>query len=269
MACPCNNPIIVTPKPSCKDCIIAKTVRYTCDDSPNPCGEEVTIDLSDINNIDICTNNCGATYSIKKYDEEGFDEVSITSNGVLTYTTSDVFEKQKEYEITYKIQCGCGSPQLSTTAKVIVCRKDLCKNAPKGAACNHCNGDFLLAKDHTIYKHQSLLSKCAGTQTVQLEDYINTSFETPITYALVSATSGLTSVTIDTETGELEFSKLGESYDTQKIVWAATTNGYTSQATLTIEIKNLCQGVTCTTGYQCDECTGECEESIVDLEISF
>lgn len=266
MACPCNNPTIIAPNPTCKDCIVAKTVRYTCDNSPNPCGESVTLDLSAINKIDAC-GNCGATYTIKKYDIEGFDSVSITSGGVLTYVTSDKFVKQKEYEITYKITCNCGEPQLSTTAKVYVCRKDLCRTAPKGAACNQCNGDYIYAKNAIVTKNSSPLNKCSGTGTYALSSLVEETLDTPMTYTLVSASSGLSSVSVNSETGLLTYSKLGEGYEPQTIVWAVSSGSLYAQATLTIEIKNLCEGVICGSGYQCDECEGECIESLVDLEI--
>jgi hypothetical protein len=209
--------------------------------------------------------DCTAVYSIKKYDTEAFASVSITSSGVLTYVTSAAFIKQKEREITYKITCPCSN--LSTTAKVKVCMKDLCRTAPAGAVCNQCDGKYVLAGSKVIPANESALSKCSGTGTFNLTDLVQENVSTPIVYSLVSATSGLSAVSINPSTGVVTFSKLGEGYTPQEIVYAITTAGYYAQGTLTIQIKNLCATVRCATGYSCNECNGECEVNQIDLNI--
>lgn len=267
MACNCIPRVVPTTPTSCTDCIIAKSLRFGCDDAPDPCGETVVLDLSDYNVTSAC-KNCSVQYQIKSYDPKGFSSVSITSGGTLTYTTSDDFEKGKEYIIEYKVICPCSTPILSSTGKVYVCKKDLCKTAPSKAACDNCTGIYVKANDSIITAVNSALSKCAGTVSYNLSTLVQENASVPITYSLISATSGLTSVTINTNTGLLSASKLGEGYEPQKIVWSATDGTVTSFATLTIEIKNLCANVLCAEGYVCDECEGECVSADVDLEIT-
>lgn len=268
MGCPCNSIQIITPPSTCNDCLVAKTIRYGCDNAPDPCGESVSIDLSAINNVNAC-KNCVATYSIKKFDEIGFSSVTVTSEGVLTYTTSSDFEKHKEYEITYKIVCPCGSPQLSTTAKVYVCKKDLCKTAPAGSKCNKCNGQYINAKSFTIRAADSLVTKCSVSSpgTVSLSSYVEKTIPGSVTYSVVSATSGLTGVSVNASTGVLSFSRSGSGWTTQSVVWAITGSGMRAEATLNMEVKNLCDGVACNSNQVCNECTGICESASVDLEI--
>lgn len=268
MACNCIPRIVpANPVATCKDCIIAKSLRFGCDDAPNPCGETVTVDLSNYNETSVC-KNCSVTYQIESYDHKGFSSVTINNSGVLTYTTSNDFEKNKEYEIVYKVICPCSNPILSSSGKVYVCKKDLCKTAPKGAACNNCNGEYIKANDHIITSINSTLNKCSGSLTFNLSSLVNETSTSAITYALISATSGLTSVAINSSTGVLTLSKLGSGYTTQKVVWSATNGTLTDVAELTIEIKNLCSGVICPQGFICNECTGNCDAITIDLEIN-
>jgi hypothetical protein len=262
--CGCITPnVVIDPPPtSCKDCLVAKTIRYSCDKGAEPCGDTVTFDLSTINKVDAC-KGCSVVYSIKKYDTAAFTSVSITANGVVTFVTSDLWEKGKEYEIIYKITCPCSI--MSTTAKIYVCKKDLCKNSPKGSTCSKCSGDYILAKKHKIHKSVSSLSKCAGTGTFNLASITETNAQSPVVYSLVSHTAGLTSVSLNGSVAT--FSKLGQSYTDQKIIWEASVNGLVSQGEVVIEIKNLCSEVTCNTGYTCDECDGICKPTDYDLEI--
>jgi uncharacterized protein with PIN domain len=263
MGCNCS-PVIITPTPKCSDCLVAKTIRYGCNDAPDPCGETVEYDLSEINYITACTGQ--AVYSIKKYDEDAFEDVSITEEGVLTFTTAnDVFVKNKEYEITYKISCS--NSNLSTTAKVYVCMNDKCKTKPKGSACNQCTGEYILAKDHRVKAAVSTLNACAGSGTIYLDDIIEFTGSGAISYLLISKTLGLTNVLINASTGELSFDKSGNTKDTQSIVYGIQRGSLYSEGIVYIEIKDLCKDVHCSTGNYCDECTGDCENASADIEI--
>lgn len=268
MACPCNSNItIITPTVSCSNCLIAKTIRYGCDNAPDPCGEEVSIDLAEINNVDVC-KDCAAVYTIKKFDEVGFSDVSITSDGVLTYTTSSVFEKHKEYEITYKVTCPCASPILSTTAKVYVCKKDLCRTSPTGSACNKCDGKYIWAKDHTILAADSDISKCTGTGEFNLSTIVEKSVGLVLTYSVYDHSSGIDNISLDANTGVIEFDKNGTTYDTQTITYAVSSGELYNEGVLSIQVANLCSGVHCSAGYTCNECTGLCVADSIDLQLN-
>ena len=248
MGCNCS-PVIITPTPKCSDCLVAKTIRYGCNDAPDPCGETVEYDLSEINYITACTGQ--AVYSIKKYDEDAFEEVNITEGGVLTFiTANDVFVKNREYEITYKISCS--NSNLSTTAKVYVCMNDKCKTRPKGSACNQCTGEYIFAKDYRIKAVDSTLNACAGSGTLNLSTIIEKTGTGTISYLLISRSTGLTNVLINSSTGLLSFDKSGNTKDTQSIVYGIQRGSLYSEGIIYIEIKDLCKDVHCSSGHYCN-----------------
>lgn len=263
MGCNCS-PVIITPTPKCSDCLVAKTIRYGCNDAPDPCGDTVVYDLSEINHVTACTGE--AVYSIKKYDEDAFEYVNITEGGELTFTTAnDVFVKNKEYEITYKISCS--NSNLSTTAKVYVCMNDKCKTKPKGSACNQCTGEYIFAKDYRIKAVDSTLNACTGSGTLNLSNVIEKTGTGAISYLLISRSTGLANVSINQSTGLLSFAKFGNTKDTQSIIYGIQRGSLYSEGIVYIEIKDLCKDIHCSSGQYCDECTGDCENASADIEI--
>lgn len=137
--CPGSTPI--PPSDPCEGCIIAYGLKMTCDESPAPCGGSINVDLSEINNVDVCTD-CVPEYSIVSVDAGGIDAgaTSITPDGVLTITTGSDYETRKLYGVTYRVKCACQN--LSSTNTVYVCLKSPCEpvSCEEGFECNPCSG---------------------------------------------------------------------------------------------------------------------------------
>ncbi len=141
--CNCGSITIVTSKPctlACADCFIPANYIVPASDRVAPCGGSDTITLSDIQtNIGVCTGN--VTYSLYSFSTDGFNSVSITSNGALTYELSSDAEVGTYYEIIYRIRCDVGG--YGGYGVVQVTPDDLClnSNCSPSETCDKCTGD--------------------------------------------------------------------------------------------------------------------------------
>lgn len=266
MACNCGNPTVVPTTPKCKDCLVAKSFRWGCDDSPAPCGITATLDLAEYN-TDNSVCKCATKYSIVRYDKKAFTNVSVTELGVLTYTTTDDFTKLKEYEIVYKLDCPC-SPQ-SASGTIYICKKDLCKGLCADGDCNQCNGECLIASDQIIEKSVSPLSTCSGTGTINIADdsTFNGCGSNIPTYSIVATTDGLIDVTIS-NSGIITFSKIGTIESDQEIHYRIMCGQLKAIGSVVIQIKDLCEGIAVPNGQYCDKCDGTLKNITSNIQIS-
>lgn len=137
MGCRCKRVSVVS-QPNCLDnCLKISTLRVGCDDGPEPCGDTMEIDLTEYNNV--TASPCAVVYSLKGYDQTAFSEVTLTSEGLLTFTSTTTFVKNTEFKITYRVDSPCSI--LSDQADVFICMKDLCKNTDCPGYCDKCTGD--------------------------------------------------------------------------------------------------------------------------------
>lgn len=145
-------PHISTPSPcpptvSKSECLELCTYRYHCGDGPKP-GDTIVVDLTTRNNVEACGDG-GGTYSIREYDTEFYSNVSITPQGMLTFTTSLSFKKDQEACITYHYCCN--DSVLSADGYVWACKKDECSG--KDAPCNQQSGDTLVTTGGVFGTH--------------------------------------------------------------------------------------------------------------------
>lgn len=142
MSCFCGTNVINNNKKSVCDndiCLIVKDMMVGCDEGPAPCGESVQIDLTVHN--DVTASPCDVVYSLWSYDSTAFKNVSVTSDGMLLFETTDNFKKHEMYKIVYKVDSPCTI--LSDTGEVWICMKDLCKNKNCEGDCDQCTGDCI------------------------------------------------------------------------------------------------------------------------------
>lgn len=125
MPCNCGNVKVVTPPPSqpCDDCLIVNSLRLACDDGPDPCGDTISINLTDYNDLSAC--DCGVpVYSLVSYDEDAFVTATVSSAGLLEAETAEWYEFNEYPIIRYKVDCPCSL--LSASGNVYVCFKNPC-----------------------------------------------------------------------------------------------------------------------------------------------
>ena len=267
MACGCT-PSLVIPSNPCKDCLQVNSLIYGCDDAPSPCGDSFTVDLTVYNDVTACTE-CTPVYSLVSAESPGVT-ATLTSGGSLVVTTSNYYVQGKLWEIIYKVDCPCSI--LSATAKVSVCMDNPCDTECRGN-CNPCSGNCMIVPDITVPPEDSegpcgesvavdvatacTLTECnSGVVTYEVDSY-----SSAFTSAVISSLGVLTVVTSDTAVQ-------GNSYDVIVKV-KCDAYGIYELTTVTIGIKDLCDGVVCAEGQICEACTGNCiAEREIDLSIS-
>lgn len=139
MPCNCRNIQIVTPTPTstCDDCLIVNSLRLPCDDGPDPCGDTISIDLTEYNDLSAC--DCGSpVYSLVSYDEDAFTTATVSSVGLLEATTADWYGFNEYPIIRYKVDCPCSL--LSASGNVYVCFANPCP-IECHATCDPCTGE--------------------------------------------------------------------------------------------------------------------------------
>lgn len=136
MGCGCI-PTVINTAPLCdENCIRISTTRIGCDDGPT-CGETVEVDLS---KFVVGPPGSTLTYSLNKTSYEGFNSVTLSSVGLLSFEKNDIFVTNKEFVISFKVKQD-GSI-LSDIGYIYICTKDLCKgvSVPEGQVCDPCDG---------------------------------------------------------------------------------------------------------------------------------
>jgi len=110
---------------------------------------------------------------------------------------------------------------------------------------------------------------CSDTWELDLTDYVENGINDSETFELVSFDDGgFSSVTVSSA-GILNVTTSGKGGKEYKIEYKVSTvedgvtyavNGY-----VYLCFKNLCRGVSCPDGEECENCTGDCVPSSVDL----
>lgn len=141
MSCYCQPKIVsIIPKDPCPGkCLRLTTIRIGCDDGPE-CGETLVIDLEEFNDTSKGEN---VKYTLTETSYEGFDSVTLTEGGILTFVMDDTIIPDLEEEISYRVYEDGGL--LSNTGYVLVCSRDECKwrttDCLEGQECDSCSGD--------------------------------------------------------------------------------------------------------------------------------
>lgn len=140
-----------TPEPSCPSgsecCLKACNGVVYCENGVGPCGAVGTYDLSLLSH-----NTTGCKDSVKfyleKWDDTFFDSVSLTTAGVLTWTTGDESTVDKYSEVCFRMKCtakdACADcVTLNSLGYVNIGIKNLCtaqECTVDGEECNLCTG---------------------------------------------------------------------------------------------------------------------------------
>jgi len=167
--CDGGNVTPVDPKPpSCADCLVGKTVRFDCSNSPQS-GGTLEVDLTLFAAIDACKDDAGEPCAVEwsiGISTEGISGATITQAGVLTLTAA---QELGEHEVQYKINCPCSN--LSTTGCVIICLKDPCEGVtcPDGEKCDGYNGCVAKETDLTLESSTDVSSGTSGNGGLTLE----------------------------------------------------------------------------------------------------
>lgn len=141
---------VVSVPPSCGNCLRPATYRFGGADSILPCGGEIEINLAE--DSITTASPCNVVYSLVSYDTTAFAEVVVEADGTMTVTSADIFERGKEYLITYKIDSPCSI--LSAVGEVYISFKDPCAGQiyTSDKYCNECGEIVDKVSDMEILK---------------------------------------------------------------------------------------------------------------------
>lgn len=142
--CNCGgNVTIITTLPcseACSNCFIPKNHIIPVADRVEPCGGAGTLNVAALNDFSTtCTGN--VTYSIFSYDTDGFNSISITSGGLLSYELSDLANVGTYYAVTYRVRCD--NEGVGGYGVIQITPDDLCltSNCTPSQTCDKCTGD--------------------------------------------------------------------------------------------------------------------------------
>lgn len=122
----------------CKDCMRTASLVILPQSSVGPCGHTGVIDLSNINNYDVCKGE--VFHKVTSYDKEAFESVSIddTEGIKIFFTTTKDAIPGEHYKITYK--ASCIDQNIGSFGIIQVFIKDLCAYT-KCEQCDPCTGE--------------------------------------------------------------------------------------------------------------------------------
>jgi len=266
MSCNCT-PLVVKSRKVCEDdCLIVKDIMYNCDDGPAPCGDSLELDLSEYN--DVSASECGATYSIRRFDSEGFDSVSITPEGVLTAVSSDNYKRSDDYVIEYKVTTGSCSV-LSATGFIYVCMKNPCPQEC-GSNCNPCTGGCMTVNNQEVKMNGG---GCDRPFEFDLgaasHDY--SACDDSIVYRVKSYSRYFKDVAVDGSgvvTANLDKDVLLNKYQKITVEVSCTTSKYmVYDSIIKVMVEDPCTDLNCSSSQECDRCNEECKNKGVDLQL--
>lgn len=141
-------------------------------------------------------------------------------------------------------------------------------NPPTPPACP--SGNCLLIP-HLLVGSEDSVGPCDEAGLIPFEGTgINTTLcgVTVPSYIILSHSNIFTSVSINSTGISFTTTTAIESASVGVITYAVSCGQYSSIATATIIIKNLCAGVICGSTQECDKCTGDCEDIPGSLAVS-
>lgn len=142
--CCCCTPVSVS-TPSCPsgDCLKVASIVVNPSSSVLPCGASGTVDIGAESDLDICTTGINwylLPVSEGGYDEDAFTGVSLSSSGVLSFTTTSLTALNTFYRFNGKVTCS--DTLLSQYFYVLLSVKNACLEivCPDGQTCSPCDG---------------------------------------------------------------------------------------------------------------------------------
>ena len=105
---------------SCSTCLILAHFYHACENVE--VGTPYTIDIKSSSRVDTCSSDI--TWTVIGYDNTVLSGVSITSEGVLSYTMDSLSNTREEIEVMAECRKEDGT-LLRDRTKVIVCSIDM------------------------------------------------------------------------------------------------------------------------------------------------
>lgn len=241
---PCGKSVVIKNKPkSCDDgCLYAPIIRWLCKDGPNPGS------LFEFNILEECDDfklpDGEFIFQLYDYDGDFYDNVVITESGDVRAYLSKKYDKGKEGRIRYKI-VEVGGEGRRKTGEIYVCSKDLCRD--KLGVCDPLTGFNVYGKDFWVE------ANCGDVLEFDVSDWIgNISVYDSSDCLTAELSSGFLRISLnDCDAGQSVYVK------TQVVDDSGTVEAFYDTS---IVIKDMCENVICPEGFECDNCSGNCEE---------
>lgn len=266
--CCSQSQFVPIPPNPCEGCLQVHGIKVLCSDGPLPCSVDNTVDTSLVNDVSECDCGEAVEYSIVSFDDVGLANVSIDSNGVISFDTTDYYEYRREYKIVYKVNCPCNL--LSATGTVYICMKNPCDDSGING-CHPCDGTLITVNDFTKDANYIAAGCTAQDVTVSLDsnDYSACDLgdsEVSLSYSdsifkdvRIVGNSVVFKLTTD--------AKVGFKYKLQYLV-ECPSYGVSKVGEIIVTVVDPCVGAGCTDSQECDPCTGDCVDNTYDLEIN-
>lgn len=119
-------------------------------DAVGPCGAVGTFDLSTLDHILTgCADSDSVVFILESWDENFFESVTLTQEGILTWITGDETTVDQYSYINFRIKCtskeACGSIVLNAVGYLLVGVRNLCTEllipCEEGEVCNLCTAE--------------------------------------------------------------------------------------------------------------------------------
>jgi len=262
--CDCRPVIIDPPRKKCDNCLQAANILLGCADGPEPCGQHVTLDLTEYNDTSVC--NTSVLWKVKRYNVLAFENVTISSSGILDFDTKSYYRHREEFEIVYEIDCQ-GS-LFRSEGIVKVCMKNPCSNGCKD--CNPCTSDCLGTDNADI---NATITGDGCPQIIHTLDLKSISTYaacgTGYNYTVIYPKTVFSNVTVID--GIVSFSVLpaaisGKKY-TVKYKMHCPEFNIKKSGEFYVTVKSKCHDVICGNEQTCDECTGGCVDNQPEILI--
>lgn len=249
-----------TPPSDCDGCLVAKKLAVGCGQGLVACGSSTDIDVDAKNN-----NPDSAVYSVTSYDTNAFDSVTMSPEGILSVSTAEIaYESGKTYRVNYKVVNG----KYSNFGWVDFCFDNPCDDGCAGK-CEPCSGTCwpeigpfdeemtCNEADHVvdIYAGLTFGDYCTGGNDSVVITEIPDEFSW--TYEDFDSTEGSPQILLTSDATVVP----NKTY-VIKGTLSCDNTGITRDFSINVTITDLCEGVSCGPGQECDKCTGLC----VDLE---
>lgn len=257
MVCYCTARVS-NPKPkTCTDCLIANKIIVGCNQEIYPCGTTKSVNLAAYNG-----NPSDTVYSLQSnpYSTGDFTSASITSAGVLTFTTGENYTPHGLHEIKYMVSKG----KFKDFESVWICFDSPCEDGCTN--CNTCSGECYGAGEDV-----EAVAECAETgKTFNAATGLNIASCDGTNTWTVEAPSAISAIIDSNGLITYDITSLAVPGTEYTIDWKVKCSLYNMEASgkLIVLVENKCIGVTCASNEECNKCTGDCEEKESDMDVT-
>lgn len=150
---PCDGCSSTTPSCPSGTCLRVASLIIHSNNSILPCGSSTTVDIAASSDFTDCDGTISwyiLTPAQGGYDSDAFTSVSISSAGVLSFTTTNVIQLNTFYTFIGKVVCSDGVLSQYFTVKFAVKNACLGIVCPEGEVCDPCDGTCGAAVDSEL-----------------------------------------------------------------------------------------------------------------------